>query len=111
MFERDGWSRQNPRVVYHPYRGYEKSKDPRYIVQWDLQWKIIESGQPEANVDLRAEMAAAIARATAEGRQAESDASFGFVFIRRNGERRLMALTPGDSHDTRPQSFSPFNRL
>jgi hypothetical protein len=53
-------------------------------------------------------MAAAIDRLEAEGWQAEGSAEYAFVFIRREGERRLLALTPGDPYDTRPQSFSPF---
>jgi hypothetical protein len=28
--------------------------------------------------------------------------------LRRDGDRRLLMLTPRDPHDTRPQSFSPF---
>jgi hypothetical protein len=55
-------------------------------------------------------MAAALDRLEAEGWQAEGSAEYGFVFIRRDGERRLLALTPGDPYDTRPQSFSPFRR-
>jgi hypothetical protein len=33
---------------------------------------------------------------------------FGFSFIRRDGERRLLMLTPRDPYDTRSQSFNPF---
>jgi hypothetical protein len=33
---------------------------------------------------------------------------FGFVFINRNGIRRLLILTERDPLDTRPQTFSPF---
>ena len=51
---------------------------------------------------------AAIARLAAEGWQIEADPRFGFAFIRRDGERRLLILTPRDPHDTRTQSFNPF---
>jgi hypothetical protein len=95
-------------MVYHPYRGYETSKHSSFIVIWDLQWKIIESHQLEACVDLRAEMAAAIERARREGWEPEADAPFGFVFIRNGRERRLMALTPRYPHDRLPTSFNPF---
>jgi hypothetical protein len=44
----------------------------------------------------------------AEGWQIEADPRFGFAFIRRDGERRLLILTPRDPHDTRTQSFNPF---
>jgi hypothetical protein len=93
---------------YYPFRGYERSKHPSFVAIWDLQWKLIESHQVEASADLRAAMAAAIERVQTEGWQPEDKPRFGFVFIRRAGERRLMALTPRDPHDQRPQSFNPF---
>jgi hypothetical protein len=53
-------------------------------------------------------MSAAIERLSSEGWQIEAEPRFGFAFIRRDGDRRLLMLTPRDPHDTRPQSFSPF---
>jgi hypothetical protein len=53
-------------------------------------------------------MAEAIDRFEADGWQAEAPPEYGFVFIRRAGERRLLMLTPRDPHDTARQSFSPF---
>jgi hypothetical protein len=37
-----------------------------------------------------------------------STPEYGFVFIRRETERRLLTLTPRDLYDTTQQSFSPF---
>jgi hypothetical protein len=53
-------------------------------------------------------MAAAIERLEGEGWQAEGSAEYGFVFIRREPERRLLMLTPRDPYCTAPQSFDPF---
>jgi hypothetical protein len=53
-------------------------------------------------------MTAAIERLASEGWETEGKPRFGFVFIRRAGERRLLMLTPRDPHDTQPQSFNPF---
>jgi len=39
--------------------------------------------------------------------QAEGSAEYGFVFIRRETERRFLMLTPRDPYCTTPQSFSP----
>jgi hypothetical protein len=94
--------------MHRPYRGYEKSKHPSFIVRWDLQWKIIDLQRLEAGADLLAAMLAAIERVKTEGWQPESEPSFGCVFIRRAGVRLLMALTPRDPRDDAPQSFSPF---
>jgi hypothetical protein len=54
-------------------------------------------------------MAAAIDRLAAYGWQAEGRSRYGFVFIRRETERRLLTLTPRDRYDMTPQSFSPFD--
>jgi len=48
-------------------------------------------------------MAAAIDRLASEGWQAEGSAEYGFVFIRRGDDRRLLMLTERDPQDTRAQ--------
>jgi hypothetical protein len=53
-------------------------------------------------------MTAAIERLAADGWQPEDQPRFGFVFIRRGDERRLLSLTPRDPHDCMPTSFNPF---
>jgi hypothetical protein len=54
-------------------------------------------------------MQAAIDRLTAEGWEIEAPPRFGFSFIRCEGVRGLLILTPKDSSDDRPQTtFSPF---
>jgi hypothetical protein len=92
---------------YH-HNVYAKSKTARYLVIFDLQWKIIDCQRLEPSTDLRSAMTNAIDRLTAEGWQPEGTPDFGFVFLNRNGIRRLLILTERDPHDTRPQAFSPF---
>jgi len=53
-------------------------------------------------------MTTSIERLAVEGWRAESEPRFGFVFITKESDRRLLILTPRDPFDTRPQSFSPF---
>jgi hypothetical protein len=53
-------------------------------------------------------MAAAIDRLEVEGWHTEATPEYGFVFIRRGGERRLLMLTPRYLYDTGSQSFNPF---
>jgi hypothetical protein len=55
-------------------------------------------------------MAAAIERLEAEGWQARDTAEYGFVFIRRQAERRLLMPTPRDPTVLTAQSFSLFSR-
>jgi hypothetical protein len=88
------------------HKVYEKATTPRWVAVFGLQWQ--ESHRMEAATDLCGAMAAAIERLAGEGWQAEAEPRFGFAFIRRAGERRLLMVTPRDPYDTRPQSFNPF---
>ena len=95
---------------YH-HNVYAKSKTLRYLVIFDLQWKIIECERLEPSTDLRRAMTAATERLIKEGWQPEGTLDFGFVFLNRTGIRRLLILTERDPYDTRPQAFSPFKSL
>jgi hypothetical protein len=53
-------------------------------------------------------MATTIARLLSEGWEAEDAPEYGFVFLNRNGDRRLLILTERDPFDATPQTFSPF---
>jgi hypothetical protein len=53
-------------------------------------------------------MAAVLDRLANDGWQAEATPEYGFVFIRREAERRLLMLTPRDPCETTAQSFNPF---
>jgi hypothetical protein len=44
----------------------------------------------------------------ADGWQAESDARYGFTFMRRGGTRILVEATPRDPNDQSMQAFNPF---
>jgi hypothetical protein len=92
---------------YH-HNVYAKSKTPRYLVIFDLQWQIIECQRLEPHTDLRNAMTTTIDRRLSEGWEAEGTSEFGFVFLSRNGSRRLLILTERDPLDTRPQTFTPF---
>jgi hypothetical protein len=71
-----------------------------------LQWQIVECRRLEPTTDLRSAMTTTIARLLSEGWEAENVPEYGFVFLNRNGTRRL--LTERDPYDERPQTFSPF---
>ena len=90
------------------HKVYEKSTTPRWVAVFGLQWQVIESHQLEPGADLFGAMTATIERLAAQGWYAESEPRFGFVFITKESDRRLLILTPRDPFDTRPQSFSPF---
>jgi hypothetical protein len=92
----------------YTFPAFAKSPTPRYIVLWDLQWHVLECERLEPAANLSGEMAATIERLKGEGWQAEGSAKYGFVFIRRETERRLLMLTERNPYDTTPQSFSPF---
>jgi hypothetical protein len=87
---------------------YVNDGNPRYVVVWDLQWKPLQCQRLEPRADLRVAMSAAIDAQVAQGWRVEGTAEYGFVFIRREGERRLVMLTPRNPQDRTPQTFSPF---
>jgi hypothetical protein len=89
------------------YTAFDTATTPRYVVVWDLHWHVIDCQRLEPGSDLSAAMDAAIERLQAEGWQPESDIEYGFTFVRRDDERRLLMLTPRDPRSTTLQSFSP----
>jgi hypothetical protein len=97
-------------MARYRFIAYENDTQPRYVVVWGLQWQVIDCQRLEPAANLSGAMAAAIERLEADGWQAEGSAKYGFVFIRREGERRLLMLTPRDPYSTAVQSFSPFGR-
>jgi hypothetical protein len=72
----------------YTFPAFNKSLTPRYVVLWDLQWRVIECQRLEPAADLSGAMAATIERLAREGWQAEATPEYGFVFIRREIERR-----------------------
>ena len=90
------------------HKHYEKSTAPRWVAVFGLQWQVIESHRLEAGADLLGAMTTTIERLAIDGWRAEAEPRFSFVFIRKEGDRRLLMLTPKDPFDTTPQSFSPF---
>jgi hypothetical protein len=96
--------------VHAPHRHdpYARTSRPAYIVIRDMYHQVMEVQRLEPATDLRGAMAAMIKHLAGEGWQAEGSAKYGFVFIRRPGERRLLMLTERDPYSTAAQSFSPF---
>ena len=95
-------------MARYTFPAYVRSTQPSYVVVWDLQWHVLDCQRLEPAADLSGAMAAAIERLEGEGWQAEGSAEYGFVFIRRGDDRRLLSLTGRDPHDNRSQSFDPF---
>lgn len=92
---------------YH-HNVYASANTPRYVVLFDLQWRIIECQRLDSSTDLHSAMTTTIARLLREGWEAENAPEYGFVFLNRNGTRRLLILTERDPYDATPQTFSPF---
>jgi hypothetical protein len=111
---RTGWTpsgtaAQNPVMGRYTFPAFKTSTGPRYVVLWDLHWQLLEIQRLEPAADLSGAIEAAIARLEAEGWQAEATPEYGFTFIQRANERRLLMLTPRDPYIATSQSFSPFH--
>jgi hypothetical protein len=87
---------------------YARSARPAYIVIRDMQHHVIDVQRLEPAADLRVAMTAAIRRLEEDGWLTEGSADYGFVFVQRAGERRLLMLTPRDPLSSAAQSFDPF---
>jgi hypothetical protein len=87
---------------------YAKARSARFCVVFGLQWQVIECLTVEPATDLERAMITMLDRLGGEGWQRECGHEFGFVFLRRADERRLLMLTERDPYDQRRQSFSPF---
>lgn len=87
---------------------YTPATSARFIVLWDLEWRLIDARRLAPLSDLRAAMAARFEQLAGEGWQAEGGADYGFVFVCRGAERRLLTLTPMDPCGEQAQSFNPF---
>lgn len=77
-------------MARHHYNVYANDTMPRSVAVFGLQWHVIECHRLEPATDLYGAMTAAIERLAIEGWQIEADPSFGFIFIRRDGERRSL---------------------
>jgi hypothetical protein len=95
-------------MARYRFPAFTQAPTPRYVVLWDLQWRILDCERLEPGADLSGAMAAAIERLEGAGWQAEGTPAYGFVFVRREPEGRLLMLTPRDPYDAARQSFSPF---
>lgn len=84
------------------------SSSQHYVVVWDLQWRVIDCLRPPHGSDPRTVLADAIARLECAGWRAENGAEFGFTFVTRAAERRLVTITARDPFNSAAQSFSPF---
>jgi hypothetical protein len=96
------------RMGRYKFIAYDESATSRYIVVWSLQWQVIDCRRIAPHRDLSAAMTDTLHRLERQGWEAEGDASYGFAFIRRQGERRLLMLTARDPFDSSLQSFDPF---
>ena len=92
----------------YTFPAFVKASTPRYVVVWDMHWHVLDCQRLEPGADLSGAMAATIERLSGESWQAEGTLEYGFVFIRRETERRLLMLTQRDPYSTAVQSFSPF---
>jgi len=98
------------RMGRYTFPAYNKTAAPRFVVLWDLHWRVLECHRIEPAADLSGAMVAAIDRLASDGWEAEGTAEYSFAFVRRDGERRLLMLSPRDPYNTTVQSFSPFSR-
>ncbi len=88
---------------------YAKSTACRYVVIWDLQWQVIEFQRVDPGSGSHTAFTQCLERLACDGWKPEGCGEFGFVFIARSGERRLVTITQRDPRNAAEQTFSPFD--
>jgi hypothetical protein len=78
------------------------SRQPRWLVLRDMFHNVLDSTELSPGTDLRRAFAAGLAELERQGWQSEG-ASGAMVFVRRGGERRLLAIHEADPHEPLPQ--------
>jgi len=78
------------------------SRQPRWLVLRDMFHNVLDSTELSPGTDLRRAFAAGLAELERQGWQNEG-ASGAMVFVRRGGERRLLAIHEADPHEPLPQ--------
>jgi hypothetical protein len=84
------------------------SRATRYAVLWDLQWRVIACTTIAAGGDLTAAMHQVLDELRRDDWLPEGTPEYGFVFLTRNAERRLLMITRRHPSEVNPASFSPF---
>ena len=69
---------------------------PHWLTVSDLHRNLITCEGVPAGSNLRTVLSEAMAAQAADGWQPENDGAYGFVFIARGAERRLVNLSPAD---------------
>jgi hypothetical protein len=72
------------------------SRRPHWLTVSDPHRNLITCTVVPEGTDLRATMRDALTAQAAAGWQPENDSAYGFVFIAKGSERRLINLTPAD---------------
>jgi hypothetical protein len=72
------------------------SRRPHWLLVSDVYRNVISCEALPLGSDLHAVMREILSDCAADGWQAENDGAYGFVFIARGSERRLVKLTPAD---------------
>jgi hypothetical protein len=83
------------------------SDRPRWLVAKDMHSAVLGCTMIPAGTDLHGLMAAAIRERQAEGWTAESDGSWGFAFIHRDGARRMVAIVQVDPAEPVAGVYAP----
>jgi hypothetical protein len=84
----------------HRFDPLADTRRPHWLTVSDLHRNLITCQALASGADLRIALREVLAQCAAEGWQAENDGAYGFMFIARGSERRLVNLTPADPSDS-----------
>ena len=90
----------------HRFNPMADTRSPHWVVVSDMQQNLIACEALPAGADLREALQVVLTICAAEGWRAETDGAYGFTFIYRGTERRLVNLTPANPADNAGQGHA-----
>jgi hypothetical protein len=83
-------------MARHRHDPLAATSRPHWLTVSDMHRTAIACEAVPTGADLQEALRVALAQCATEGWQAEGDGAYGFVFVTRGTERRLLNLTPLD---------------
>lgn len=92
------------------YAGFFDEHNRGFLVAFDLHWRIIDARRIDPAIGACRALEIFITELQTDGWLCEGNPTYGFVFMKRGGQRILVEATPRDPWDKAFQTFNPFKR-
>jgi hypothetical protein len=95
-------------VKRNRYVGFLSATHHGFVVVFDMFWNVLDSHPVDPDIGAQRALEASVSQHESRGWVADCTPRYGFVFMRRDGTRILIEVTPRDPRKRGLQTFSPF---